>query len=136
MKLISIANIVLCSAGLALALSLNSCGENVVSSPDSIVFPDSNVSYVYQVAPLMKYTCALGGCHNVFDRAGNIAMDNYFDLSTGLSGALVFPGDPDKSVMMKILDGKLPHSLVVDFRVNANQLKGLRTWIKEGSRNN
>lgn len=118
------------------SLSFYACNDNVITVPEDIVFPDSGVSYVYHVQPLMKYTCASGGCHTAFDRKAGIALDTYFDLTTAYAGAMCIPGNPDGSVLIQMLENKLPHSYIVDFRINKNQIQGMRTWIKEGLRMN
>lgn len=119
---------------LLLSLIGNSCMENSITVPSDIVFPDSNVSYVNHVEPLMKFTCAAGGCHNVFDNKANLALDTHYGLTNAYSGAMVIPGKPEQSVLIQILERKVPHSLIIDFRINDNQLKGLKTWIREGTR--
>lgn len=116
----------------AAGLLTYSCNDNVITAPEDIVFPDSNVSYVNQVAPLLKYTCATGGCHSTFDRAGGFALDTYYDLTTAYAGAMCRPGNAEGSVLIQVIEGKLPHSYITEFRINKNQLQGLKTWINEG----
>ncbi len=123
-----------CIVLLFLSLIGNSCMENSITVPSDIVFPDSNVSYVNHVEPLMKFTCAAGGCHNAFDYKAGLALDTHYGLTTAWSGAMVIPGKPEQSVLIQILERKVPHSLIIDFRINDNQLNGLKTWIKEGTR--
>lgn len=118
---------------LFLSLIGNSCMENSITVPNDIVFPDSNVSYVNHVEPLMKFTCAAGGCHNVFDNKAGLALDTHHGLTLSSLG-MVIPGKPEQSRLIQILERKVPHSLIIDFRINDNQLKGLKTWIREGTR--
>ena len=112
----------------------NSCSDNTITVPSDIVLPDSNLSYVYNIEPLMKFTCAAGGCHNTFDRKAQLAMDTYYDLTTAWGGAMVIAGNPDQSLLIQIIEKKVPHSLLIDFRINSNQLNGLKQWIREGMR--
>lgn len=122
-------------AGIAVAvcsLLNNSCSDNTITVPSDIVFPDSNVSYVYHVEPLMKFTCAAGGCHNAFDLKAGLAMDTYHDLTMAWGGAMVLAGKPDQSLLIQIIQKKVPHSYLIDFRINSNQLNGLKAWIKNG----
>ena len=121
----SISMIVMC-------LSFYACNDNVITAPEDIVFPDSNVSYVNHVAPLLKYTCARSGCHSTFDRAGGFALDTYYDLTTSFAGAMCRPGNADGSILIQVIEGKLPHSYITEFRISDNQLLGLKTWINEG----
>ncbi len=110
----------------------NSCSDNTVSVPSDIKFPDSNVSYTYHVQPLMKFTCAAGGCHNAFDLKSGLALDTYYDLTTAYSGTMVWSGKPEQSLLIQILEKKVVHTPLLDFRINDNQIAGLKQWIKEG----
>lgn len=126
-------NIIFATIGVVgLLLLNNSCSDNSVSAPSDIVFPDSNVSYTYHVQPLMKYTCATGGCHNAFDLKGGFALDTYYDLTTAYSGTMVWVGKPEQSLLIQILEQKVVHTPLLDFRINDNQIAGLKQWIKEG----
>jgi hypothetical protein len=143
MKVINMINIfktkhfkcLILTAIIAVCLSFISCSNNI-SSVDDIVFPDSNVSYLNQVQPYIKLTCAYANCHNSFDLAYNLSLDNYFDLTSAMSSAMVRPGNPDGSILIQMLEGKTIHSDYRYFKINDNQKKGLRTWIKEGAKNN
>ena len=42
----------------------SACNDNVITSPDQIIFPDTNISYQLHVKPLLELTCAFSGCHD------------------------------------------------------------------------
>ncbi len=117
------------------SISLISCSDTI-SNVDDIVFPDTNVSYLNQVQPFIKLTCAYATCHNSFDLAFSMSLDNYFDLTAAMSSAMIRPGNPDGSILIQMLEGKKIHYEYRYFRINDNQKKGLRTWINEGAKNN
>ncbi len=116
-------------------LAFWACGGDTISSTDDIHFPDENVSYTRHVEPLLKYTCAYAGCHNRFDQAAGLALDNYFDLTIAMSSAMVRPNDPDKSILIQVFERKFPHTPVY-WSANESHIKGLRKWIQEGAKNN
>lgn len=110
----------------------DSCNDPIISTGKNIIFPDSNVSYQYHVQPLLRYTCNYPGCHDVV----NPVMATYFDLIRADAGSIVRPGDPDRSRLIYILEGKEPHYPFVYWEITENQRKGLRKWIAEGAENN
>ena len=129
--------IILPVTGLYLGLNmLISCGGTNIDDNSKIVFPDSNVSYVSQVQPLMKTTCAISGCHNRWDNAGGIQLDEYIPTIIAEGSTMVIPKSPDKSVLIQMVEEKLQHYPVIYINFNDNHKKGLRTWISEGAKNN
>ncbi len=110
------------------------CDENTVSKPEDIVFPDSSVSFQRHVLPFFQLTCAYAGCHDDQTQAGGIALTSYFNLWT--KPGLIIPGDPDNSVLVQILEGRLPHPPSFQARVTQNHIRGIRQWIAEGAKNN
>lgn len=123
------------AALLIYVLSTVSCSDTISSSSD-IVFPDSNVSYRDKVQPYIKLTCAYATCHNPYDLAYSMSLESYYDLMGAYTSSMVRPGNPDGSVLIQMLEGKMIHSNYYYFKINDNQKKGLRTWIKEGAKNN
>jgi hypothetical protein len=49
---------------------------------------------------------------------------------------VVIPFDSQSSLLLQKIDGRLPHPLEVPIIINDNQLKGIKTWLDEGARNN
>ena len=117
-------------------LSLASCNDNIISDPAQIVFPAKNVSYQNHIQPFMVLTCAYQGCHSDETMAGGRSMTNYIALSETMNMGLVIPGNPDGSVLVQMLEGKLPHNPYVYWIVNDNHKAGIRQWILEGALNN
>ena len=113
-----------------------SCDTNMKNDPNEIVFPDSNVSYISHVYPLMRFTCAAPGCHNQYDRVAGLVLDDYFDMMFSLAGAMVMPYKPNESVLVQIIEERLPHYPPIYLRMNDNHKRGIKTWISEGARNN
>lgn len=107
--------------------------------PIDVTFPDSNVSYRNHVQPLFDRGCAFSGCHGPeeFDVDG-YSLDSYDHLMYGTRSVL-FRFDADASLLVQSVEGKtgaikMPPPTFT--QLNANQIKGLRTWVLEGAQNN
>jgi hypothetical protein len=120
-------------------ISLTCKNDVTGGDPNSIVFPDSNVSYINHVEPLFLAVCAIpGGCHAGDEPAGGLSLESYEDLSTRIYIEYI-PGDPDKSRLVMAIEGTAPGIPQMPYGrppLNANQRKGIRTWIKEGAKFN
>lgn len=115
---------------------LVSCVDTPIQNPDSIVFPDSNVSFQYHVLPVLKNNCGLSYCHGEVSPQGNVAIYDYYSLTTSVSGALIIPLNPDGSLLVQIIEYKIPHNPKYQWKFTDNQKNGIRTWILEGAKNN
>ncbi|MGQ9819163.1 MAG: hypothetical protein ACUVQ1_04475 [Candidatus Kapaibacteriales bacterium] len=119
-----------------ITLILTSCTSSVINYQNEIVFPDSNISFQRHVLPVVKSTCGLSYCHGEVFPQSNVMIYDYFTLMTSYNGALVIPKNPDASVLMQIIEFKLPHNPFLRWNLNDNQRIGIRRWILEGAINN
>ena len=118
---------------LYILISFYGCSESsTFPNGESIIFPDSNVSFSSQVLPFMRYNCAYAGCHSTYSKAGTVVLDDYFEIMR--NPGLVIPGNPDGSILIQILEYRLPH-LTYFYRgsITDNHIRGVRQWIKEGA---
>lgn len=115
-------------------LLCSACNDTVITTPDQIIFPDTNISYQLQVKPLLELTCAFSGCHDYESKMGSVDVTSYYAL-IGRAG-LIIPGKPDISLLNQILEGKQSHMMSFQDRINSSQIKGLRQWVLEGAKNN
>jgi len=106
------------------------------TSGANMVFPDKNVSFQNQVQPFIKIKCSIYGCHGDVNPPREIRLTDYASFFASYNGALVIPGKPEASVLVQMLENKLPHNPNVYWEVNDNQKKGIRQWILEGAQNN
>ncbi|NQW30854.1 MAG: hypothetical protein HQ472_10125 [Ignavibacteria bacterium] len=120
-------------ASLTFAFVFQGCGQSTVTNPESIVFPDSAVSYNAHVYPFLSLAC--GQCHGESTRAGGIRLTSYSALFFDRPN-LVVPEKPDESLLAQVLEGVITHSTGGIDRVTPNQKLGIRTWIKEGAFSN
>ena len=112
------------------------CKDSITADQlDSVVIPDSNVSYSQYIQPVFNLKCI--NCH------GNGQVSGGLNLTTW-SGAVadpsaVFPYKPDNSSLVWAIKGissnPMPPSGVTK-PLNKNQVDGIVTWIKEGAKNN
>lgn len=123
-------------ASLLSALVLVSCDGSMITEPQDVVFPDSNVSFRGQVLPFLAVTCAVSGCHGDIGAAAGIRLTSYSTLLFDRPN-LVVPGKPDESLLMQVLDGRLLHPWGnIQAVVSTSQVRGMHTWINEGALNN
>ncbi|HOV92297.1 MAG TPA: hypothetical protein PLC04_04360 [Candidatus Kapabacteria bacterium] len=118
---------------MVLILMTYGCSESsIYSNGENIVFPDSNVKFTAQVLPFLRYNCAYAGCHSGFSKAGGVVLDDYFEIMQ--YPGLIIPGNPDGSILVQILENRLPH-LTYFYRgsITDNHIRGVRQWIKEGA---
>ena len=114
---------------------LGSCGETFNTTGKDIVFPESKVSFQNHVYPFLKLNCSYSGCHSDETQAGGIVLTYYSTLF--YSAGLVINGDPDKSRLVQIIEGSLPHfTFYYRGNITENHKIGMRKWIAEGAINN
>lgn len=113
---------------------LPACDDGGTTPGDEIVFPDKEVSYSAHVQPFFNLRCANYGCHEDQTRAGNISLTSYVAMTE--RPGIIIPNDPESSLLLQKIDGRLPHPINVPIIINTNQLTGIRTWIAEGAKNN
>lgn len=119
---------------LLLSSTMFSCGEDILTDSKQLVFPDSNVSYQRHVQPFFNLTCTYSGCHSSETRAGDLDLTTYMRFID--SPGLIIDGNPESSVLVQVIEGRLPHYTTFDGYVTENHIKGIRQWIKEGAQNN
>jgi hypothetical protein len=113
-------------------------GCHEVLGPNSnVVFPDSLVSYISNVEPFMITKCSYNGCHCEPPYNSATPMTTYFELIGPDNLGLIVPYNPSQSIMIQIIEGKLPHSPPFQQGYfTQNQINGMIKWIQEGAKNN
>lgn len=116
-------------------LLLIACSQNSINSNNNTI-PENNVSFQKHILPILRNTCGLSYCHGEVSPQGNVQIYDYTSLMTSFNGALVIPGNPDGSVLVQIIEYKLPHKPFFQWNLTENQRLGIRKWISEGAKNN
>lgn len=115
-------------------ISYTGCKDQITGSDiDKRVIPDSNVSYSQDLQPVFELKCNSAGCHEDAARAGGLSLTSCANAKADPS--IVFPGEPDNSRLVWAVEGigNYPMPPLGYPPLTANQIKGIRTWIKEGA---
>jgi hypothetical protein len=105
---------------------------------DEIVIPEKNVSYNEYIQPVLNTKCATSGCHDDGTRAGDYSVTNWANVVTP---GIVNPGNVETSRLVWRIEGlgvpiMPPINNTIVKPLTLNQVKGIKTWIKEGAKNN
>jgi Planctomycete cytochrome C len=113
---------------------LEGCDDTVTAnSIDSIIIPSSNVSYSKYLQPVFTIKCATVGCHTDQDHAGGLSLTSY--SNTIASYIVVSPGLPQNSqLVVRTQNVTMPPPGYAG--LTSNQIAGIKTWVKEGAKNN
>lgn len=116
-----------------LALIITACDDTV--PPELGDIPASNVSYSKHIQPIFNAYCNNSGCHNAQDSAGDLELTSHYEVT---KYPIVIPGEPDISELVKAIEGRrLPQMPPPGYwPLEYPQTKGIRTWVKEGAKNN
>ncbi len=103
---------------------------------DNKIIPPSNVSFSEYIQPVFQIKCNNTNCHNSQDRAGGLSLDNHAEATSNF--LVVMPGTPDNSKLIWSIEGRSTNAMppVGWPPLTKNQITGIRTWIKEGAKNN
>lgn len=114
-----------------------SCDDTINQEDlDSEIIPSSNVSFSQHIQPVFDARCINAGCHNSIDRRAGLSLANWAETTS--NSQIVFPGLPDNSKLVWAIEGRTTSPMPpIGLRpLTKNQIDGIRTWIKEGAKNN
>jgi hypothetical protein len=121
-----------------ISLGMFGCnGGNTNNDISKIVFPDTDVSYNTHVRPVIAANCALSNCHGVVTGPNAAPMYDYYTLVQDTRNlGVVWPGQPEASTLVRVIEYTQMHYPNYTWNINANQRAGIRKWITEGAKNN
>jgi len=122
---------------ISLILFLISCKDTITNQDvDNRVIPSSNVKFSEHIQPIFQVKCNIAYCHNSRDRAAGLSLDSYSE--TVSNPLVVFPGLPENSKLVWAIEGRTisPMPPIGYPPLTKNQIDGIKTWIKEGAKNN
>jgi hypothetical protein len=107
-----------------------------ITDIDKVVIPAQNVSYALHIQPLFTAKCARSGCHDDQTQAGNLSLTSWDN--TTASYLVVAPGLPQNSLLVLSIQGLTTNPMppVGYPPLTKNQIDGIKTWVKEGAKNN
>jgi len=120
-----------------LLLIITACDDTINQEDlDSKIIPSNNVSYSQHIQPVFDARCNNAGCHNSMDRKAGLSLVNWAETTS--NSQIVFPGLPDNSKLIWAIEGRTVNQMPpIGYRpLTKNQIDGIRTWIKEGAKNN
>lgn len=99
-----------------------------------VVADGKNPTFADDVTPILRQHCA--GCHGAEKQKGGLNVASFgAAMQGGASGAVVVPGDPDKSRLYTLAAHKEePKMPPKSDMIPAAQLATLRLWIEQGAR--
>lgn len=118
-----------------LSLILVSCDDQINVPADEDI-PDSNISYNKHIQPIFNVRCATAGCHDDQTKAAGLSLTTY--QNTTANYVFVYPGNPDASLLVLSVEGRSTYPMPPPGRppLSQKQIKAIRTWVKEGAKNN
>jgi hypothetical protein len=102
---------------------------------------DIPVNFPNEVVPVFtKYSCNSGGCHGKSGGQNGFALallgfeprEDYEHLVNELRGRRLFPGAPDRSLLLLKASGGLPHGGGARFDIDSPPYRVIRRWIEQG----
>ncbi len=113
-----------------------SCDDTVAPNDE---IPDKNISYSQHIQPIFNVSCALSGCHDNQTAAAGLRLTSWVNVTA--DPQIVFPGEPDNSKLVWAIEGNTSVTPMPPIYGNvppltSKQIKGIRTWIAEGAKNN
>ncbi|MGE5437988.1 MAG: c-type cytochrome domain-containing protein [Syntrophothermus sp.] len=104
---------------------------------DEKTIPALNVSFSQDIQPVLERHCV--ACHNESTKEGDLSLTTHVNITR--DPGVVFPGEPQNSRLVWRIDPQYGMALMPPIGspykpLNANQIEGIKTWIKEGAKNN
>jgi len=102
---------------------------------------DIPVNFPNEVVPVFtKYSCNSGGCHGKSGGQNGFALallgfeptEDYEHLVNELRGRRLFPGAPDRSLLLLKASGGLPHGGGARFDVDSPPYRMIHRWVEQG----
>ncbi|HXY32601.1 MAG TPA: c-type cytochrome domain-containing protein [Planctomycetaceae bacterium] len=92
-----------------------------------------SVAFTRDIAPILVNSCLR--CHSGNDPKGGLSMETFEALwAGGKSGAVIEPGDLDKSRLWQLAGEQKPFKMPPgDEQITKSEWSRLRTWISEGA---
>ena len=123
---------------LILSVVFIACKDNITENDiDNTIIPKENVSYSQYIQPVLTLHCDTYECHDDGTRAGDYSVTNWANVAYP---GIVDPGNVETSRLVWRIEGLgVPIMPPIGARVlplNKNQVEGIKTWIREGAKNN
>lgn len=119
-----------------LAIVFISCDDTITNSDiDDIKIPTNDVSFAEYIQPVFNVKCTSSGCHDNESMAGGYSLTTW---SSAVIPGIVDPFNIETSRIVWRIDG-LGFPIMpppTKGYLTENQREGIKTWIREGAKNN
>ena len=113
-----------------------SCDDTITNSDiDDIKIPSNDVSFAEYIQPVFNVKCTSSGCHDNESMAGGYGLTTW---SSAVIPGIVDPFNIETSRIVWRIDG-LGFPIMpppTKGYLTENQREGIKTWIREGAKNN
>ena len=73
-------------------------------------------------------------CHSSQSRMGGLVLETRTDLlKGGAHGAVIAPGDPERSRLVGMLEGKIVPRMPLNGELSATEIEAVKAWIHSGA---
>ncbi len=123
---------------LILSVVFIGCEDTITGNEiDQVIIPAKDVSYSQYIQPVLNVKCSTSGCHDDGTRAGDYSVTNWANVV--IPGIVDAYNEQTSRLVWRIdalgVEPMPPINSVSGF-LTPNQRKGIRTWIREGAKNN
>lgn len=117
-------------------LAIFSSCDDQLNLPSDEEIPVNNISYNKHIQPIFNVRCATAGCHDDQTKSAGLSLTSY--QNTTASYTIVFPGNPDASLLVLSIEGRSNFPMPPPGRppLTQTQIRAIRTWVAEGAKNN
>ncbi|MCZ6905104.1 MAG: hypothetical protein O7F56_05490 [Acidobacteria bacterium] len=88
--------------------------------------------FPYEIGSIFENNCL--PCHSSQSRMGGLVLETRTDLlKGGAHGAVVAPGDPERSRLVGMLEGKIVPRMPLNGELSATEIEAVKAWIHSGA---
>ena len=106
----------------------------IVNMVETNVCGDNEISFQYEILPLMVSNCATSGCHDAKTRRDGVVLDSYANIRREVK-----KGDPnDSEIYESITENRNDEDFMPPRpakALSANEVSIIRKWIAQGAKN-
>lgn len=122
--------------GCGLAAVLIGCEKPMV--PEDVTYKNTGNLYVDRVQPILQTRCYR--CHAGLNRESGLRVDSReFMLKGGEHGTALIPGDPEKSLLVKLIKHEGPKDDPMPMpnrrgKMPEQEIQDIERWVKDGAK--
>ena len=88
--------------------------------------------FPYEIGSIFENNCL--PCHSSQSKMGGLVLETRTDLLRGgAHGAVVAPGDPERSRLVRMIEGKIVPRMPLNGELSATEIEAVKAWIHSGA---